>query len=389
MRIGFNLFNVVLNEGKGPGALMYVDCLIRKLAELDDKNRYLLFVSSAGADVFSNLNKGNVQQIEVPYDSRRKWFRPVFEQIVLPRLVRQYSIDVLHSPFSTAPLVCPCLNVMTIHDLVYHFYHKHFPGYMRTKSLYYRLSQPLMAHTCDIIITVSDFCRREIIRILGVSQEKVFVTHESSTFIIPETFLALSASKLADNHIMLLAVASGMPHKNLIRLIQAMRIIVDCFKKPIKLHIVGQIGKKTNDGITDEDLRNCVKQQGLEQNVSVIGYVSMNELMSHYRNATALIYPSLYEGFGLPVLEAMQNGVPVICSDNASLPEVAGAAALYFDPYSVNDIADKALRLLTSKSLRQQMISRGYDQARKFSWSETALATLGIYKSGFSSWRTR
>jgi len=380
MRIGFNLFNIVPGQGKGAGAMVYIYELIKHLGEVAPENKYLLFISPVSQSLFTELHTRHTEIITLPLDSRRKWLRPFVEQLFMPWLVKRYQLDVLHSPFSTAPLFCPSFNVMSLLDTVYFFYKEHLNVRRTIKARYYEMVQAIMARRCDAIITISEFSKSEIIRQLGVSSDKIFVTLLSprkGAGIIPSSQIKPNTD--VDASVILTAIASSMPHKNMIRLIEALGIVVSKDVGRVELHIIGQIPIQTTEGVGQKELEQIARANGVQENIHILGYVSDEELDALYCRASALVFPSFYEGFGIPPLEAMQFGVPVVCAKAASLPEVVGPAGLYFDPYDVNDMAEKIVCIIKDRGLRERLVETGYEWIKRYSWEKTARETLAVY----------
>jgi glycosyltransferase involved in cell wall biosynthesis len=372
MRIGINLFDLVLGEGRGGGGETYVTRLVEQLARIDHVNRYILFVDSSAVAVFGNLNP-NFEQFVVPLDSRKKWTRAVWEQLLLPRAARRLKLDVLHSPFNTGPIFCPCRLVVTVHDLVNFFYRENFPGSDTFKMKYQRYVLRQVVRRCARVIAVSHFTRQQIEQRLPVDARKMVVIYEA----------AVGESPPADENKVvredfLLTVTSDSLHKNLPMLIRGFARIES---RAVRLVILGMIREtSTPQRMGRRDLIRIAEEQGVANAVEMRGYVTAEELEQLYRRARCLVVPSLYEGFGLPVLEAMRQGLPVLCARAGSLPEIGGNCAWYFDPQDEADIAAKISQALAEPGLLTQLASKGLDHARQFSWEKVARETLAVYE---------
>jgi len=262
---------------------------------------------------------------------------------------------------NTAPLFYK-KKVVTIHDLGFlrypHWYSKKF-------YYFYKFLIPRIAKNPLKIITVSEFSKKEILDIIGLNDSTIEVVYSG----IAARFLNLDEKKSKNNNDnYILAVSSLSPNKNFSRVVEA---FTKLHLNDTKLVIAGI----ANRNFANDSLYNLVDNQ---QNVILTGYVDDDELLNLYSHAKLFIYPSLYEGFGLPPLEAMACGCPCVVSKAASLPEVCGDAALYCDPYSIDDIADKISRLLVDEKLRAELIEKGLERVKLFSWQKTAEQVLKI-----------
>lgn len=291
--------------------------------------------------------------------------------------------DVFFSPTHYAPRFCPVKTAISIMDLSFIYYPEMFK-----KSDLYQLKNwtAYSAKKANKIFTISQASKNDIIKIYQIPEEKVVVTYpgikmESSKFNPP---IGGQSSKFLEqkygidgNYI--LFVGTLQPRKNIARLIEAFSITLknadQDAKKPRKSLQLVIIGKK---GWLYEEILEASKKFNIENSVKFLDFVPDEDLPSFYSNALYFILPSLYEGFGLPVLEAMKNGCPVITSSVSSLPEAGGNAALYVNPEDVEDIASKMKLLLDDERKRKEMIKKGYEQIKKFSWEKTAKQTLEV-----------
>jgi len=268
---------------------------------------------------------------------------------------------------NTAPLFYK-KKVVTIHDLGF----LRYPQWCSKKFYYfYKFLIPRIAKNSLKIITDSKFSKKEILDIIGLNDSAIEVVYSG----IAARFLNLNEGKSKnsnDNYI--LAVSSLAPNKNFPRVIKAFSKL---YLENMKLVITGVVNKNSAGG----RLLNLINNQ---KNVILTGYVNDDELINLYRQAKLFVYPSLYEGFGLPPLEAMACGCPCVVSKVASLPEVCGDAALYCDPYSIDDIADKISQLLVDEKLKAKLIKRGLERAKKYSWEKTAKEILKIIYSAIA-----
>jgi len=286
--------------------------------------------------------------------------------------------SVFFSPSHYAPRFSPIPTAISIMDLSY----IHFPQLFTKHDLYQLVNwTKYSAKQARKIFTISNFSRGDIIKIYGKKPEDVITTYLGIKQIKDLRFkikdMEELKKKFAINSGYILFVGTLQPRKNIEKLIEAFSKIKD---KKIKLVIVGK------KGWLWEDIVGAPQKYSVTDRVKFLDFVEDEDLPSLYANALCFVLPSLYEGFGLPVLEAMQNGCPVITSNVSSLPEVGGDAALYFDPTSADDIAKAIDLVINDEGLRQQMIEKGKIQVKKFSWEKTARETLNVLeKLGKSS----
>jgi glycosyltransferase involved in cell wall biosynthesis len=297
--------------------------------------------------------------------------RVMWEQLIQPRVLRHVEADLVHGPVFVGPLVAPCPVVITIHDLSF----IRFPHLFRpTNRFYLTVMTRLSSGRARRLIAVSEHAASESVRLLGVPREKIDVVYHG----VDPAFRPLPAEEAAAfrrrrqlPEQFILFVGTLEPRKNLERLIEAFARL-----RPngAKLVLVG--GK----GWLYEDLFAKVEALGLDDAVLFPGYVRSEELPLWYNAASAFAYPSLYEGFGMPVTEAQACGTPVLTSTSSSLPEAAGEGALLVNPEDVDAIASGLARILDDDALRETLTERGLAHARTFNWSRTARETVQVYR---------
>ncbi len=333
MRVGIDISQTVY---EGTGVAAYTKNLVEKLLEIDKKNVYVLFGSS-----LRRRQKGF-------------WpFPPTFLDLLWNRLhilpVENLigKIDVFHSSDWTQPPT-KAKKVTTIHDMVvYKFPHSSHSNIVTVQKR--RLEW--VKKECDAVIAVSASTKKDIVEILGIDEKKIKVIYEASNMQPPK-------EKYKPKKPYILAVGTREPRKNLDRLVKAFQSLK---QKDVELIMVGNYKKV--------------------EVVNALGYVSSEKLAELYSGALALVYPSIYEGFGIPILEAFNCGCPVVTSNLSSMPEVGGKAAIYADPLSISDIAEKIDYVLDlSSSKRKELIEKGFSQAQKFSWENTAKETIKVYE---------
>lgn len=355
IRIGVNALYLI--PGGVGGTEIYLRQLLAALAELDQINEYL---------VFTNLE---TQSDLVPKQANFHWkpqavharFRPariLWEQIVLPFEAARYRLDVLFNPGFTAPIFSPCRQVTVFHDLQ----HKRHPEYFSWFDLpFWRLLLWASAHRSHRLIAVSEATRSDLLRFYRIREERVSVVHHG---VEP----AFSQLDRLHTESYLLCVSTLHPHKNLLRLIGA----YGRKKRDFQLILAGL------RGFHAEAIEQLVEEMVLRDCVQITGWVHREKLYSLYRRAGAFVYPSTFEGFGMPVLEALAAGIPVACSDIPPLREVAGDAALYFDPFNEDEIASAIERIMSDTSLQERLAKAGRERARGFRWQKSAEQTLKV-----------
>lgn len=346
----------------------YVSNLVRGLARLDHDNEYVLICHPNDQEFVRSLgpNFRPVSDASGNYSVR--------EQFTIPLDVWRAKPDLFHAPHYVLPPLVPSKAVVTIHDCI----HLRFPQYLPSR-LALRYAQFFMARAATKaarVLTVSEASKRDIMLFLHTPEEKIEVVYNG----FDERLAAPTADELIrvrdrfqlDAPFVLYA-GNIKPHKNVDRLIEAFAKLRARGLEHVNLLIIGdEISKYSS-------LRRLVHRHQLRQQVRFLGFVSTDSLAALYRLARAFVFPSLYEGFGLPPLEAMASGTPVITSNISSLPEVVGDAALLIDPLNADEIADAMVRVLTDEPLRRELIARGFERVKQFSWDRSVRRTHEIY----------
>ena len=378
LRVGLNL--VFLVEGSA-GAGRYVTELIPALLEVEPDTRITAFVNrEAPAGLFSAPWSDAIDWVRVPVTIRNP-LHLAAQASVLPAVARRKHLDVLHSPANGGPPVTPGVaRVITLLDLIWLHQREAWdsPRAVRTLSVLSRVS----ARTAHRVITISNSARDDLVAHFGLAAGKIDVAPLGVR--PPEASISVpvdvrSRLDLGDDPIVL-CVAQKRPYKNLAALIRA---IADLGDLPATLVLPGASTPH------ESELRELAKELGVEARVRFLDWVSDEDIEGLYREATCLVLPSLIEGFGLPVLEAMARDVPVACSNRPSLPEVAGDAALYFDPEDQSAVSAAVRQLLVDESLRSALVERGRARVRLFSWRRTAEATLESYRRAVAARASR
>ena len=352
-RIGVNALYLI--PGGVGGTEVYLRELLAALAAIDTENEYFIFTNlETGADL-------------APKQANFSWkpqavhasFRPariLWEQTVLPLEAWRYRLDVMFNPGFTAPVFSPCACVTTFHDLQ----HKRRPENFRWFDLpFWRLLLWASAHRSRQLIAVSEATRADLLRFYKLPAERIAVVAHG----VAPGFFALDRVR---TEAFVLCVSTLHPHKNLERLIRAF------VRAPRgrRLVIAGMRGFRT---LAIEKL---VEQLDARDAVEITGWLPRDALMDLYARAHAFVFPSTFEGFGMPVLEALAAGIPVACSDIAPLRELAGEAALFFDPLDEDAIAAALDRVISDQPLRRDLAAAGPERARPFTWRRAAEQTL-------------
>jgi glycosyltransferase involved in cell wall biosynthesis len=370
MHTGLNL--VFLVPGETGGLEVYARELIAALLNAAPETRFTAFVNREAAAAGDAPWGQLIDAVTVPVSARSRieWVRG--EQLLLPRLAERAGVDLVHSLGGTAPGFGRFRRVVTIHDLNYRIVPEAHLGHY---GLGMRLLVPLAARRSARVIVPSASTREDVLRLLRVPPANVDVVPEGPGATnrvepLPESELRPELS--AGERPIVLSLCAKRPHKNLVRLLGALaRIPSD--RRPL-LVLPGY------PTAHERELRERTAQLGIAADVRLLGWVDDAHVEGLYAAASCFVFPSLYEGFGLPVLEAMARGVPVACSLRGSLRELAGSAALGFDPESEDAIAAAIERLLGDPAEAQRLRAAGLARAAEFSWAATADGTLASYE---------
>jgi len=372
MRIGVN--TLFLIPGKVGGSETYLRHVLAELVALDETHKVVLFCNRENAGTFPQTTRPNVTEVPCRVHATSRPRRILFEQKALPKLVKRHGIEVLWSPGYTAPLRLACPSVVSTLDMQCMHYPKDF-AWMARRAM--RFFVPRAARKAAAVLTLSEHSKRDIVRFCRVPAARVHVTplaaDENAGGDIPEDEQQATLKRFGLDEPYILTVANAWPHKNVPALVRAhARLPEDCARR---LVIVGIHGR----GMAEVNAAIAASPRG-DRIVIVADWLSERELWTLYRHAALFAFPSLFEGFGLPVLEAMAAGVPVVSSNAASLPEVYGDAALAFDPTDEAAMADAIRRVLEDEALARDLVERGRRNVARFSWRRTAEKTLDVLK---------
>jgi glycosyltransferase involved in cell wall biosynthesis len=368
--IGLNLLFLV--PGETGGMEVYARELIPQLLAAAPQLRFTAFINREAAQAGGGPWGELLPAVTLPVSARSRVQWVLGEQTLLPALAARRRVGLLHSLASTAPLWGRFGRIATVHDLIYARFPEAHPG-LRDRGM--RILVPAAARRSQRVIAISRSTRDDLVGLLGLAPAKIDViaqaqgtTHRARALPEQQTRerLGLGARQVV------LSLSAKRPHKNLARLIGALARI-DAERRPLLV----LPGYRTWH---ERELRERAAALGVSDDVRFLGWVSAEELEGLWVLARAFVFPSLYEGFGLPVLEAMARGVPVACSNVSSLPEVAGDAALMFDPYDEDAIAVAIEALLVQdEPMRARTRAHGLARAQQFSWQRTARETLASY----------
>ena len=375
MRIGIDVSRTA-EETTGVG--YYAKYLVDALAKIDTANQYTLY------GIFFDCYPKAWKKAHVPtaanFKLHQRWWPSALMRRRWLRSGKQAdnfigNVDVLHSTAYTMPAVNSAKMVVTVHDtscLVYPEFHTEANNKFVVRNLH------LAGRRADMILADSKNTKREIMRFLHVPEERIEVVHLAASDVFDETqsdadIRGVRAKYRIDKQY-ILTVGSIEPRKNLARTLVAFKALIDLGLYDYQLVIVGGKGWK------NDTLERVVSQLNIADRLIFTGYVVEEDMPLLYQGAEFFVYPSIYEGFGLPVLEAMASGIPVVTSNSSSLPEVAGEAAILVDPTDTHAIFDAMKGLGGNASLRAEMANKGKSQAKTFSWERTARKTLQVYQ---------
>jgi glycosyltransferase involved in cell wall biosynthesis len=361
------------------GVGTYIRNVVRELGHLDHSSEYVLVGQTERIANPAHLPP-NFQSVrlEIPPTSTKGYF-------ALRRILREQRCDVFHMPSLAwlPPYFPPCPYVVTVHDVLDYMYRaSNHRGFRGTISFY---STRHVLRNASRILAVSNFTRQDVSRLFEIPASRIEVIYNA----IDERFLQghatseerqFIAERYQVNYPFILYAGKISPHKNLIRIIEAFSSLKSELSKEdkfadLKLIIIG------DEVSRHPDLRRTVIRSGVQNDVRFLGFVPIDVLRIFYDTAKVFVFPSLYEGFGLPPLEAMAHGTPVVTSNTSSLPEVVRDAAVLVNPENVFDIRKALYRVLVDQPLREKLKERGYAQVKRFSWEESVARMIDVYRS--------
>lgn len=376
-KIGIDCQKILSPEGNGAGIEHYVYHIVNALAAEDSRSvKLILFLQPdlQGSPVAKKLEEFTRTKIEFyPRDAieRQGWW-PYTKYKKMSSYLQSYDLDILHGPANVTPLFYGGKTIVTVHDLIIYEHPEWFPGGI-SDWFWRRQVVPKSISNADKLIAVSKFTKQQIIDRFGINTKKIKVIYEGIT--TSESASGKDSKRFTEKKIKepyILYIGTIEPRKNLVRAIKAFSQVSSSLPN-LRFVIAGKKGWKLDEVFA------TVKELKLEERIIFTGYADDTTKAALYSRASAFVFPSLAEGFGLPVLDAMQSGVPVVTSKTTSLKEVAGEAAVKVDPYSIKSITDGIREIVTNQNLRQELIAKGKFQAAKFSWQKAATQTLQVY----------
>jgi alpha-1,3-rhamnosyl/mannosyltransferase len=373
-----------------PGIGRYVSNLARRMVDLIEPHETLILLTTPEGQVQASKTlsaswqlpgprvvvdqagfPGRVVQVEAaasPFGLTQQW--------QIPRVLSRMKVDVYHSPYYLMPYRPGRPTLFTLYDLIPDL----FPEYVSERArLFFGLATRLALRTADRVITISEASKRDLLARYPVQSKQVqAIPLAADPKLKPQSDAVQDRirQKYELPPVFVLYFGINKPHKNLVRLMAAWQQVLKLINNPrISLVIAGAWDERYPEAKAESILRD------LHHSVRFLGPIPSEDQAGLMSAATAFVFPSLYEGFGLPVIEAMACGTPVVCANTSSLPEVAGEAALLFDPNSMEDIAQALLKILANLDLQSELRTKGLAQADRFSWARTAAETLDAYRT--------
>lgn len=362
MKIGINL--LTLTQERFGGVEQYIKNLIAYLADSGENLTLFLFLSKKMKNIFPPHEKIQIRTVKDPAQ--------------IHECIRQCQLDLWFCPVhkSYIPNIrVPC--IVTIHDVLHTAYPDFVQGGREENNRYYHQFAP----SFNKVITVSAFSRNAIANQLSIPKEKIHAIHPSAPAIFDKVPADVIRKKVKQKYQLpetyAIYPSSFNPHKNHQNLLKAILILREKYKTFLPLVLTGYADKKS--GIYRSVLR-FIKEHSLENHIRVLGYIKPDEMPSLYWNSSFLVFPSLYEGFGIPLVEALKAQRPIVCSNRGSIPEIAGDAALYFNPESPEEMA-LIMKEMLNPLIRERLREEGRLRSQQFSWKKTAEETLHVFRS--------
>ncbi|HVA88821.1 MAG TPA: glycosyltransferase family 1 protein [Chloroflexota bacterium] len=378
-RIGINAQLLSFSRSyRNAGSSAYIYQLLRHLPAIPSPHRYIVFTNADRRELRVGDERG-FHLVRSRLSTERPARRILWEQLALPALIARERLDLVHGTLNVLPLTRRTPGVVTIHDVSFLLFPERF---LPAKRRYLTTMTRLSARGARFVAASSENTRRDVIQLLGVPEERVRVIplgvdDRLREPVDPETIAAFRIAHDLPEHFYLY-IGSLEPRKNLVRLVEAYGL---ARQAGVDWPLVLAGGK----GWLYEEIFTRIQELGLEPHIRLPGYVLYEDLPLWYNAASVFVYPSLYEGFGLPVAEAMTCGCPVITSTASSLPEVAGDAAILVDPEEVEELRDGLVRLAGSPTLRADLARLGRERATRFDWRGTVAQMVSLYSEALEA----
>ncbi|MBZ9606359.1 glycosyltransferase family 4 protein [Clostridium estertheticum] len=370
MKIGIDARAAKWYRGTGIGTYSYQ--LINSLNKIDNFNDYSLFVPDDCKLAIPFKENFHIESIK--QDSQNNFWN----EVNIPNKLTDKSLDIYHVPQNGIglPSKKTCPFVITLHDVIPY----KMPDTVGEQYLkIFNEKLPNIIPLCDGIITVSEYSKEDIIKAFNYPREKIYVTYLASEDIYKPYDKALSKSIIEKNYSItgdyILYIGGFSPRKNILGLLNSFSLLLPKLKKDIKLVIAGSKGKSY------DIYKKRAQDLHIDDKVIFPGFISMTYIPFMYNACELFVYPSFYEGFGLPPIEAMACGVPVIASNATSIPEIVKDSTLLVNPYDINSLSEKMYNVLLDNDLRQSLITRGLKRASTLTWEHTAATTLSAYQN--------
>lgn len=374
MRIGIDC-RTILNpdDGERAGIGHYTYNLIKRVIEQDSDHEYVLYFDYRTRDV-NEFKRDNVTVKHFPFSHYGKYLSFGYSHMLISAYLVKEGLALYHVPAGNVPLTYPKQVLYTVHDLAIYKNPEWFPSQILSRHVL----TPRSLKAADHIIAVSQSTKQDLKDFFNIPDTKISVIYEGAD--VEKIPLKRKKQEVVEKFKLpreyFFFIGTLEPRKNLLQLIRAYKkcLTQDQKFKDVPLVIAG------NPGHRHEQLFDEMKELGLtKKEVRYLGYVTHNEKIELYKHATALVFPSLYEGFGIPVLEAMTLGTPVIASNISSIPEITGKTAMLVDPEKEQDLADAMKLMLSNPKRRDQLAKKALEQAKKFSWQRAAIETVALY----------
>lgn len=379
MRIGIDARLYGLEHA---GIGRYVMKLVDQVIKQDKKDHFVLFLNKNHTNNFLGIKNVTVVEVNIPIYS-------FGEQIVLPFIFSKEKLDVLHVPHFNAPILYPGKLIITVHDLIKHYSTgkattTRQPWLYGIKRLGYLTATNIVVRKAEKIITPTEYVKEDVAKKFKINKDKIFVTYEAVDDSLKKNDLKSDEkkqvlTKYGLTQPFVIYTGSVYPHKNV-------DVLIDAIEEHNKTKEVDlQLALICARSVFWERLNKKIVDRRLEKWIKMLGFVNDTDVSKLYDLALCLVHPSKMEGFGLTGLEAMKLGVPVISSSATCLPEVYGDDALYFDPNDIPGLVFLLERIIKDQELRDELIEKGYAQAKKYSWKTMVKETLKIYKKQIPS----
>jgi glycosyltransferase involved in cell wall biosynthesis len=368
MKIAINTLSITPLRA---GAKTYITNLIKNIAEIDNTNTYFLILSKMNQHLFQ-INRKNFNKIVLPLATDNKLLRVFMEQFLIPFYIKKNKIDVLFSPGNVITIFSGCKKIITINDMAYKEIHSGLP---KKRVLYYNIFLPLSVRRTDYIITISNYTKSALTKEFKKAENKIKVIHhgiDSKDFFVHNI---KRRHKLDGLEHFIFFLGTLHKHKNADRLIEAFAILKSKYKIPHKLIIAGR-----DPGGKIKELNGIVESHSMKKEVILTDRLDHEDIVIYFHNADIFVFPSAYEGFGIPVLEAMACGTPIVASDRTAIPEIVDDAGILVNPDNIEDIAEAVHKVLTDEELRKKLIKKGFQRVKKFSWKSAAKNTIEVFE---------